>query len=244
MRPNRISCVTLAVALASVGANCLAREIDFVDLTKVAARTDLRRPAPTQGIGRAHGGILADHRCSSTMKTMGALRTTLVSLDRMHYQFGDKPTFEVTVGNVGSTSLEIPFSPHLGDLQPEDPAQEFAYSELRVVLWIGAETAWSANTGGSVTLYGAVDHPDTMLTLNPGESVRIIGKGKFALPTDGMIIELVHSGHAANRAYAEVYLYWNETLVTPTARATVSREVCLREMRGHDVSITLTDPGQ
>ena len=44
------------------------------------------------------------------------------------HQVEDEPTFEVTVENVGSTPLSILFSPHLADLQPEDPAQKIAYS--------------------------------------------------------------------------------------------------------------------
>jgi hypothetical protein len=144
--------------------------------------------------------------------------------------------------NVGSALLRIPFSPHEADLQPEDAAQKFAYSALHVVLWIAAGKVWSANTGGTVTLYGADDHPDTMLELNPGESARVIGKGKFAFPTDGASVELLHSGLAIDRVYAQVSLYRSETLLTPTATATVSREVCLGETQGQSVPIALNIP--
>jgi hypothetical protein len=138
-----------------------------------------------------------------------------VSLDRTQYRVGDEATFEITVENVGSASLWIPFSPLLADLQPEDPAQKFAYSELRLFLWIAAGKEWAVNTGGS-SLYGAEDHADTMLMLNPGKWVRIIGKGKFVLPADG-VGERIHSGHAVDHAYAQVSLYRLETLLTPTA---------------------------
>jgi hypothetical protein len=53
--------------------------------------------------------------------------------------------------------------------------------------------------------------------LNPGEWVRIIGKGKFVLPADGSVGERIHSGHAVDHAYAQVSLYRLETLLTPTA---------------------------
>jgi hypothetical protein len=49
---------------------------------------------------------------------------------------------------------------------------------------------------------------------NPGEWVRIIGKGKFVLPADGSVGERIHSGHAVDHAYAQVYLDRLETLLT------------------------------
>jgi len=45
MRPNRIAWLTLFAAVAiAVGADCLAQEVGFIDLTKVTAHRDLRRP--------------------------------------------------------------------------------------------------------------------------------------------------------------------------------------------------------
>jgi hypothetical protein len=44
-------------------------------------------------------------------------------------------------------------------------------------LWIASSERWSTNTGDGVILYGSNDHPNTMLTLLPGEWVRVIGKG-------------------------------------------------------------------
>ena len=190
------------------------------------------------------GGIHEIYACSNRANSSGALRTALLSLDRTHYQVGDKPKFEVTIENVDSTPIRIPISPDLADLQPKDPAQKFNYSELQTVLWIAAGTEWSANTGGVISLYGADDHADTMLTLNPGESVRIIGEGKFSLPADGLSVGLIHLTHAVNRAYAEVSIYRNATLLASTAVATVSREVCLRRPGGQRVAIVLTDSEQ
>lgn len=238
MRFHHKTGVFLVVAVAMAGgANCLAQEVGFVDLTRDTARTELRRPGSTPGT-RQRGGILADHLCSNAAQTTDALRTTLVSLDRAQYRVGDEPTYEITVENVGSASLRIPFSPHLADLQPEDPAEKFAYSELRLLLWIAADKEWSANTGGG-SLYGDEDHADTMLTLNSGEWVRIIGKGKFVLPADGSVVERIHWGYAVDQAYAQVSLYGLETLLTPTATATISRETCLRQTHGESIPIAL-----
>ncbi len=83
-----------------------------------------------------------------------------------------------------------------------------------------------------------------MLTLNPGESARIIGKGKIVLPKDGVSIDLSDSGHGVDHVYAQVSLYRVETLLAPTAAATVSREACLRQTQGQTVPIVLTDSQQ
>ena len=240
MRTSWMYCVILSVAAASaLGARCAAQEVGFVDLTKVTAHRGLRRPSPTRGANEARSGVQEVRPCFDSVNSESELRTTLVSLDRTHYQVGDEPTFEVTVENVSSAPLRIPFSRHLADLQPENPAQKFARSELQLVLWIAAGTEWSANTGGGVTLYGAEDHPNTMLTLSPGEWVRIIGKGKFILPAEGVSAELIPSGHPIDHVYAQVSLYRVETLLTPTAAATLSREACLRQTQGGSVPIAL-----
>ena len=242
MRPNSILCVTLAVVVAiAVGTDCLAQEVGSVDLTKVKARTDLRRPPLTKKTSGARGGIKRDEGCFDSTKNVGALRTQLISLDRTHYQIGDEPIFEVTVENVDTAPLRIPFSPHLADLQPKDPAQKFSYSELHIVLWIAAGDRWSANTGGSVVLYGDDDHPATMLPLSPGEWAQIVGKGKFSLPGDQLNAELMRS-RPPDLVYAEPSLYREETLITATQSATLAREVCIAKTRGQSVPIQLTVP--
>ena len=112
------------------------------------------------------------------------------------------------------------------------------------MLWIASGMEWSADTGGGVTLYGADDHPDTMLTLNLGEWVRIIGKGQFTQPPAHIPgLGLIHP-EAINSAYAQVSMYHAETLLTATAGATVRREVCLRQTYGRSFPITLAGPAQ
>lgn len=231
--------LTLATS-AALFSNCPAQEIDLVDLTKVAARVDLRRPKATSPVTGGYSGAQDIRGCFDPTHNAGALRTSLVSLDRTHYQLGDEPRFEVTVENIGSTPVRVPFSPHLADLQPKNPAEEFAYYELQIALWIAADEQWSTNTGGNVVLYGADDHSNTMLTLNPGESVRIIGKGHIALGED--VVKLALSGRPADEVYAQASLYREKTLITAAQSATAGREVCLAQTHGQSVPIQLTIP--
>jgi hypothetical protein len=249
MSPMAVRRVAFIVAVAAAAAiNCWTQEVGFVDLTQVAADTDLRRPPSTPNAGAARGWTeKTDRPCSPSSGGPDSLLTTLVSLDRTYYQIGDQPRFEVTLENVGSVPLGLPFSPHLADLQPQNPAQKFTYSELEVVLWIGArKTAdkgwWSANTGGAVSLYGADDHAHSMVTLDQGEWVRIIGEGKLTLPPDGPIFELIRSGSVVDHAFAKVSLSQVETLLTATATAKVRHNVCLQQVQGEAVPISLPAP--
>jgi hypothetical protein len=230
----------LAITLAFHVNACLAQEVGAIDLVRVKPRTELREPPKTQRPAGAPSGGQLTYRCFDSPKKTGQLRTTLVSLDRTHYQMGDSPIFEVTVENIGFSPLEVPFSPHLSDLQPADPSQKFAYSELRVTLWIGGKH-WSANTGGGITLYGATSHPDTMVSLHPGEWVRIVGKGDISLPSDGNVEDFIRRGDAVDHMNARVSLYKAETLLTSTAGGTVTREVCISQDEQQGVPVAVTE---
>lgn len=241
MRCRRIGGILAFVFTAALGVASPAQEVGSVNLTRVTARTDLRRPGGTPPAGAQLTGTHSIMPCFDSAQPTGALRASLVLLDRTHYQIGDEPTFEVTVENIDSTPLRIPFSPHLADLQPEDPAKKFAYSELQLVLWVAAGEAWSVNTGGGISLYGADNRAGTMVTLSPGESVRIVGKGHLTLPDEGPTVGLIRAGHLVDRVYARVSLYQVETLLTPRTATTVSREMCLGQTQGQSVPIVFSD---
>jgi hypothetical protein len=231
--------LTLAVT-ATFSLPCFAQEVASVDLSKVAARLDLRRPPATSPITRGYHGAQDTLSCSESTRNVGSFRTSLVSLDRTNYKVGDKPGFEVTVENTGSEPITVPFSPHLSDLQPDDPGQQFAYYELQIALWIDAGGRWSTNTAGSAILYGANEHANTMLTLNPGEWIRVVANGHFDLDED--LIKLTLSGYPADQAYAQASLFREQTLITASQSATAAREVCMSNTQGRTIPIQLSVP--
>src|SRR6266849_1136046 len=224
--------LALAVA-ASLSTTCPAQELASVDLTKIEARLDLRRPKATSPAKGGYSGSDATIPCFDSKQKAGSLHTSLVTLDRTYYQIEDEPTFEVTFENDGFTPVRIPFSPHLADLQPKNPAQKFAYFALEIELWIASSERWSTNTGGGVILYGSNDHPNTMLILMPGEWVRVIGKGHLIRG------DFTSFSDPADQAYATASLFREETLITPTQSATVKRQVCLAQTRGQSIAIQL-----
>jgi hypothetical protein len=235
--------LTVAVSTATLLiSTCSAQEIASLDLTKVNRRVDLRRPQATSPVTGGYNGTGQTTPCFDSKSKAGALNTSLLSLDCTRYRPEDEPIFEVTVENAGFTSIRIPFSPHLADLQPDDPGKKFAYSELHITLWIAAgDDQWSADTGGGIVLYGDDDHAGTMLSLNPGQWVRIVGRGKFRLPSDELNDEFIRL-HPVDRVYAQASLYREQTLITSTQSATVSREVCIAQTHGQSVPIQLTIP--
>ena len=239
LNPIRWLGVVIALALGTSIA-CVAQEVGFIDFTQIVARTELQHPAPrSDDASERRGGTAAIHECGPRATEAGALRTTLIWLDRSEYAVGDHEEFEVRIQNVGSVQIEFPFSPHLADLQPADASQKFGYSSAKVELWIGG-TNWDANTGGTVTLYGADQHPGTILTMRPGEWIRIIGKGTITLP--GEVMAFIRNGDVVSHANAQVSIYKAETLMTATALATVSHGVCPNQSQEPNVAMTIDEP--
>jgi len=131
-------------------------------------------------------------------------------------------------------------SPHLADLQPKDPAKKFAYNELQITLWISSfGDRWSTNQGGTANLYGDDDHANTMLTLQPGEWVRVIADGNIRMDD---VIGLMKSDFPADHAHAETSLFREATMLTSTLSATVAREICFDQTHVQAVPIRLFVP--
>jgi hypothetical protein len=231
--PNRISWLAVSLAVMLGSGACLAQEVGSIDFPQIVAHTELRHPAPRsdEATDRRGGGGIVDSRhddCDvpNAPKDAGALRITLVWLDRDEYAVGDHQKFEVRIENVGSVPVEMPFSPHLADLQPVDASQKFGYSVVRVEFWIGG-TRWEwTSSEGEVALYGASQHPGTMFTMHPGEWVRIIGSGKITRPEE--VMRFIRNGDAVSHANAQVSIHEVETVLTANAYM-----VCARtEVRG------------
>jgi len=88
--------------------------------------------------------------------------------------------------NTGSVPLEVPVSPDLSYLQPADESIPFTYSSLALVTKAKSEQqAPALSSVGYVQLYGAGDHKESMLTLKPGEWIRVRGEVKlWACPSE------------------------------------------------------------
>jgi len=237
----RVLVIALGISLATA-VTCLGQEVGFLDLTKIVPRTEFRHPAQqADEPGQVRGTSRKERDCSHPASDAPVLHTTLSWLDRSEYQVGDEERFALQIQNVGPEPMSIPFSPHVADLQPADAGQKFKYSTLIVMLWLGGES-WteSQSSASEIALYGADDHPDTMLTLQPGEWLQVIGKGKFTL--SGTVLPLIRNGDAVSYANGNVSIYGLETQVSATASATIARGTCLQETEGPNIAVKVTTP--
>jgi hypothetical protein len=234
---RRVLLIFAVVAIAS--GVCVAQEVGSIDLTQAMPGKGLRLPARQVGEPRGRTITSEEHECSTPDKNGRALQTNLISLDRTGYRIGDQPELQVQLENVGSAAIRIPFSPNLADLQSADPSQKFSYYKMVVDLWIGG-TRWNANAGGRVTLYGDPDHSGTMLTLQPGEWVRIKGKGNI-INFPELVLRQITSSDTVRQANARTSIYQEDMLLTASASAIVSTGVCVNQLRGTGLPIQIDE---
>ena len=81
---------------------------------------------------------------------------------------------EFKILNTGTAPIEIPVSPHLSDLQPNDESLAFSYFSIALVVRGEGEAQTPyVDCFGFVELYGSPDHPESMIVLRPGEWIRV-----------------------------------------------------------------------
>jgi hypothetical protein len=114
----RIGLVTAGVALATLGV--LSKQDGYLDLTDPVPRQRIHSPT-----GGGTGGFCGGGGGDPT--AIPETTVTLESLDEREYSVGEEVTFEVKVENTGGKNIEIPWSPHLGDLEPSDPTRSYTY---------------------------------------------------------------------------------------------------------------------
>jgi hypothetical protein len=168
-----------AIAVLSLATLSAGQEVQYVDLVGVTPRLTLRTPdAPPakcneKGVcgvpGSSFGGIIGDGAPDS--RDPRALRISITALDSVVYSNGDTLEVEFKVENAGTVPLELPVSPHVADLQPADEKQTFSYESLSLVL--------DHNFTDPITLYGNREHTGTLVTLKPGEWIRVRGVTRF-----------------------------------------------------------------
>jgi hypothetical protein len=176
--------------LLLIGTPLLAQQVRSIDLTTTAQRVELRyppaRPVENGDGGGYGGGLIAD--CGADSRDPRSLTVYIQSV--IPRDNDAKKPFEVEfkVLNTGQVSLQLPVSPHLSDLQPSDAAATFTYMSLALAVSPDEDRSSS----GYVELYGKPDAPDTLITLNPGEWLRVETRVEFHLnPPPAGTINLV-----------------------------------------------------
>jgi hypothetical protein len=88
---------------------------------------------------------------------------------------------EFVLTNSGKKALVLPVSPHPGDLEPSDP--NATYSGMSLGLRIGLSKKPAGIFGGGADLFGSKEFPGTLVSLAPGDSIRVLAR--VALPQVG-----------------------------------------------------------
>lgn len=176
------TCRTLLFLLLTSSVTARTQEIQYIDLSLVPQRTELRYPPASpraretgkSGFGGGYGGVgIADgghDRRDPHALGVYLLRVSPTDIDPV------KPfEAEFRVLNTGLAPIEVPVSPHLSDLQPGDESTAFSYLSLALVVQVEGPQR-GAPSVGFVQLYGTTDHEGTTLVLKPGEWIRVGAK--------------------------------------------------------------------
>lgn len=182
-----MSVATMAAArallmLLAVPLVCSGQEIKYVDLTLTEQRIELRHPpAPTpkcdKGVGcSVEGGIAGGSVADGApyARDPHALAVSMIDFDSSDVELGRPLTAEFQVLNSGQAPIEIPVWPHLSDLQPADESRAFTYFSLTLAIRIDREADKRyLGSLGFAELYGSLDQGGTMITIKPGEWIRV-----------------------------------------------------------------------
>jgi hypothetical protein len=212
----------LLLAFAA-GVSLQSQEIRYIDLTTVRQRTELRvPPAPpancdsegpcvSGGIGGASIGDGAPDARDPRALGITVLRVSPLDL------YPKQPfEAEFRVLNTGRVDIDLPVSPHLSDLQPDDASLSFSYFSLALVAQIPAEPYAEVRSLALIQLYGSLDQKRSMITLRPGEWIRV--KANLVLTT-------WPSKSSAGRVYGTLWLRKNTFRPHPGGSFTESQNL-------------------
>jgi hypothetical protein len=174
----------LLLLLLATSALLEAQEVRVVDLLNVNQRTELRfPPAPSDCIpgepcvgGGVGGGSVADGAPDprdprALGVALNRVAPTDITLDAFEAEF--------RLLNTGLAPINVPVWPHLSDLQPSSESQPFSYLSLALEVRLSGTVPAQASGVGWVELYGSAEREDTIITLKPGEWVRVKAKVKL-----------------------------------------------------------------
>lgn len=155
-----------------------AQEVRYIDLTAVEQHTQLRYPpspdCPKNGAcGGYGGGSISDG--APDIRDPHALGVYLTH--RTETQIDPSQPFQVEfkVVNTGKAPIDVPVSPDLSDLQPVDDSVSFHYLSIALVVTVFEDPRSRAY----VELYGSAHREQTIVTLQPGEWIRVTADAKL-----------------------------------------------------------------
>jgi hypothetical protein len=169
MRCARLAMVAAGVIL--VASAIFAQEVGYLDLTDPAPHQRIHSPT-----GGGTGGFCMSGGGDSS--AIPEITVNLTSVDKVAYSVGEEVTFEVKIQNTGRLGIEIPWTPHLGDLEPSDPTRSYTYRTAVLVLTLKDPTSHDFLTFGE-HFYGSSDVRGSIREFLPNQSIVIRARKKI-----------------------------------------------------------------
>jgi hypothetical protein len=156
---DRLRMLQIAGAALLVANTAFTQEIGWLDLTDLHPRERIRSP-------HSHSVECAG---GASFDSSPQVDITLMYLDKTSYSLGEEVTYEVKIQNTGKEPIEIPWTAHLGDLEPTDPSEPYTYLDATVALDFATPDS-SHSFSIYAFSYGAENVAGTTRKLLPGES--------------------------------------------------------------------------
>lgn len=157
-----------------------AQEARYIELTAIEQRTELRYPPAPPPKCNAHGCSVVGGIGGASVadgapdpRDPRVLEISVLRVSPTDINPNEPFEGEFRVLNSGRVPIDLPVSPHLSDLQPDDASLSFTYFSLALVTKITVEPHVPAAALGFVQLYGSPEHEGTMISLRPGEWIRV-----------------------------------------------------------------------
>jgi hypothetical protein len=192
---NRVRIGLLAGAAILAANAAVAQEIGWLDLIDSHPRERIRAP---HGLSLGCGG--GSGFAPSVESTI-----TLVSLDKVSYSLGEEVTYEVKIQNSGKETIEIPWTPHSGDLEPADASKSYTY--LHAAISLNFTEADSNRTFSLyANSYGSSEVTGTTRKLMPGEWTFVRARQKLETHEEWWWTKIKDSAPLNVRASASLML--------------------------------------
>jgi hypothetical protein len=212
MRRARPAMVAAGVIL--VASAIFAQEVGYLDLTDPAPRQRIHSPT-----GGGTGGFCVSG--GGDFSAMPEITVSLSSMDKLAYSIGEEVTFEVKIQNTGRHGIEIPWTRHLGDLEPSDPTQSYTYRTAVLLLTLKDPTSHDFLTLGE-HFYGSSDVRGSIRELLPSQSI-VIRARKQIEPYDAWLVSRTKEVQPL-LLKASANLMFNEMTYTPNNNGDLGSE--------------------
>ncbi len=213
---NRVRFLLLAGAAFFATSLVAAQEVGWLDLTDTHPRDRIRVPHSVGSECGGGGGFTSNIE----------ITITLVSLDKVSYSLGEEVTYEVKIQNSGKETVEIPWTPHSGDLEPADASKSYTYLHAAISLNF---TEPDSNRSFSVyaNSYGSSELPGSTRQLLPGEWIFVRARQKVATYEEWWWSKIKDSSPLKVRVSAGLML--NKVTYSPAEKSDFAMEgsVCI-----------------